>query len=81
MSTTFTPEQLAERKTLALHATYEVESIVMCMKDNLPKEQEYSYLRCMVKRIYDLNSIAMLELGGDTGQETEEVRRVAEGLA
>ena len=80
MSKTFTSEQLAERKTLALHATYEMESIAMHMKGNLPTEQEYSYLRCMVQRILNLNSNAMFELGGSTGQETEDIRRVVEGL-
>lgn len=81
MSTTFTPEQLAERKTLALHATYEMESIGLHLKENLPTELEYRHLRCMVLRILELNSVSMSVMGGDDGRETEDMRRVVEGLA
>lgn len=78
MSTTFTPKEQAERKKLALLGSYEIESIGMHLRDNLPTEQEYSYLRCMVLRILDLNSIAMSELGEDDSRETEEMRSVLE---
>ena len=75
----FTEEQQAERKKLALFGTYEIESIGMHLRDNLPNEQEYGYMRCMVLRILDLNSIATSELDGDMGRDTDEMRRVLEG--
>lgn len=76
---TFTPEQQAERLHLGLRASYEVDSIAMHMRDNLPAEQEYAYLRALVLRILDLNGVAMSVLGGDEGRSTAEMRRALAG--
>ena len=77
----FTSEQKAEREKVALLGTYEIDSIGLHLKENLPTELEYRHLRCMVLRILELNSVAMSVVGGDDGRETEGMRRVVEGLA
>lgn len=77
--TTLTLEQKAKREELALFATYEIEAITTHLRDNLPTEAEYGYLRCMVLRILELNSAAMSVLGGEDDIETAKLRRVVEG--
>lgn len=76
---TLTLEQKAKREELALFATYEIESVSMHLRDNLPTEPEYLFLHCMVLRILELNSVAMSVLGGEHDRDTAEMRRVVEG--
>lgn len=81
MSGAFTPEQKAEREELALFCAYEIDSIGLHLRDNLPAESEYLYLRCMVLRILELNSVAMSVVGGNAMRQTEVMRSVVEGRA
>lgn len=77
----FTPEQKAEREQVALLGTYEIDSIGLHLMENLPTEAEYRFMRCMVLRILELNSVSMSVMGGDDTRETEAMSRVVEGFA
>lgn len=77
--TPFTPEQQAERLDAALRCAYEVESIAMHLNAHLPTEPEYLFLRSMVLRILDLNSVAMSALGDDHDRTTLEMLSVIKG--
>ena len=80
MSKTFTPEHMAEREELALHAACEVEMVARHLNGELPMEQpEYQHLRALVVRVLKLNSVVMSVLGDDDGREIEDMRRVVEG--
>ncbi|MCT9810146.1 hypothetical protein N0K08_05850 [Acidovorax sp. Be4] len=70
---TFSSEQQAERLGAALRCTYEVESIAMHLNDNLPTEPEYMFLRSLVLRIFDLNSVAMSALDKDQTRTTADL--------
>lgn len=79
MSAPYTPEQQAERLSAALRCAYEVESIAMHLNDHLPTELEYGFLRGMVLRILDLNSVAMSALGDDHDRTTAAMLGVIKG--
>lgn len=76
----FTPKQKAEREQLVLFSTYEIDSIGRHLVENLPTEPEWLFMRSMVLRIIELNSIAMSVTGGDDERKTTDMRRVVEGL-
>jgi len=72
------PWQRAERDELALSCVEEIESISVHLRSNLPNESEYLFLRSMVLRVIELNSVAMSVLSGEDDRTTEELRRVLE---
>jgi len=69
----FTSEQKAERLSAALQCTYEIESIAIHLNDHLPTEPEYMFLRSLVLRIFDLNSVAMSALDKDQTRTTADM--------
>lgn len=69
----FSRDQEAERLGAALRCTYEVESIAIHLNDHLPTEPEYMFLRSLVLRMFDLNSVAMSALDKDQTRTTADM--------
>ncbi len=78
MSTT-AQKEATERQALALQATYEADSILVHLLENLPTEQEYLYLGALVRRVEVLNGTVMSILDGGLGTTIEDLRRVVKG--
>lgn len=74
-----TPNLTSQREDLPLLCAYEIESICVHLRDCLPTEPEYLFLRSMVLRIFALNSVAMSVLGGDATRTTEELCFAVDG--
>lgn len=66
-------EQKAERLDAALQCAYEIESIAIHLNDHLPTEPEYMFLRSLVLRIFELNSVAMSALDKDQTRATPDM--------
>lgn len=66
-------EQKAERLDAALQCAYEIESIAIHLNHHLPTEPEYMFLRSLVLRIFDLNSVAMSVLDKDQVRTTADL--------
>lgn len=79
MATAIIPK---ERADLALQATYEMETLIGAIKREMANEDtsESEYLLPLfLRRMADINCVAMSVLGGDDGRKTEEMREVIHG--
>lgn len=76
---TFNPEEQAQRLSCALEATYEIESISRHLAQNLPDDADQLFLRGLVLRLNQLNSIAISVLGNDDSRDTNEMQKTLTG--
>ena len=77
----FTPEEQAQRLNCALEATYEIESISRHLAQNLPNGADQLFMRGLVLRLNELNSIAISVLGSDDSRDTSEMQKILTGDA
>ncbi len=75
----FTPEEQAQRLNCALEATYEIESISRHLAQNLPNDADQLFLRGLVLRLNQLNSIAISVLGNDNSRDTDDMQKTLTG--
>jgi len=71
-----TPAQKRDRASLALNATYEIEVVLDMLKRGLPADVNCLGLAVLIRRVQDLNSVAMSVWGGDDTRPTDEMRTV-----
>lgn len=76
----FSSEEKAQRLSCALEATYEIESISRHLAQNLPDDDvDQLFLRSLVLRLHQLNSIAMSVLGSDSNRGADEMQKILTG--